>query len=266
MEQKKMEPGLFNKSYIEQATFSFLYKPVIDIERDIVVFENGLSKSFEDRAQLTRVPRETNPAVPRFIFQNKSKKRLEVSLVKSSLAFSFKNQIKANAQKTFQKNVIELFSFFKKQESIQIDGFQANLAMRFPLKDKNEDIVTKIKQRFLKIDFDEDLLNSAFSFKIRKGKLNIEYFIGSYNNIYHDVKFPNDHNKNNKELYLKLSNNDGVLTERGASLNIVVTNEWDDKIKELESLNVEEQFSSTLSKSMEEITTAPQQIIFNGKN
>lgn len=254
-----MNSEQFKQPYIEHADFSFMYSPIPDIEREIVSFEDGLKNNFEQRAQLTRVPRETNPLIPRFFFQNKSQKKLEVAVVKSTLSFKFPGQPINKVIKIFTDNSKDIFTFLKSKKNITLESLISNIQIRYPLKNLEDDIISDIQKRFLNITFEGDIINSAFSFKIFKNGSHFEYFIGSYSSIKHTINFDTQKHQNETAFY-KLSDKNGVLTERGLSFGIVVSNEFD--MQNTGSLVVGKYFNEILENCLNEIEIAPKKILF----
>ena len=259
-----MEAALFNKMYIANAIFSFQYMPYMDIEREMVLFENGLKGLFDNRAELTRVPRHAAPQIPRFVFQNKSGKKLEVAPMKTTLSFNFKNIGMEKAKNLFQKDVKGVFSFLKKQDWIKIDTFNSATIIHIPLKDKKYNLLNDIKKEFIKFPSEDELIKTALSIKVKKTNHYYEYVIGEYSEIHHEFKI--DKNEMpptpQNEVYVKIKNEDGKLLEKGLRLSLIIEDIFDSD--SMKNINIANSFKLLLEDTKEEVESAPRNIIFNG--
>ncbi|WDP90882.1 MAG: hypothetical protein HUN04_14745 [Desulfobacter sp.] len=257
-----MKSGIFNKMYIANVAFSIQHAPHIDIERELVRFEDGLKNLFEEAGQLTRVPRNADPQIPRFVFQNNSGKRLEISPVRSVLSFNFKNIGIDKACSLFKKNVTDFFAFLKKQPWLKLDGFNSYIIINMPLKDKTHNMLEEIKNQFINFQAEGQLLKTAVSIKVKKENHNFEYVIGEYSEIKHDIKIDKQNMSPNpqKELYIKLSNDSGTLLEKGLRLSIIVEDIFN--FEETESPDIKASFDCHVKDVINEVQIAPQKIIF----
>lgn len=253
-----MDKKNFKPLKIMQAMFIFRYHPYADIERLMLDFEKGLKSLFDNRATPTRVSENANPQVPRFVMQNNSGKKLEVSLVEARLLFTTPIDSIEKASTIIEKNVNTIFTFLNDIEEINLSSFNVFTKIVLSLKQKDTVIREQLFRKFIKLDVPNDLIKSSIMFEIKKDEMVHKYVIGHYLNekISYAVNSDELKRNSNNRIFLSVPTQREII-EKGISIDVIIDTENN------EEGDTKELFKNILVKFKNEIKSAPQRFIFS---
>jgi hypothetical protein len=175
-----MDKKLFKDSKIREATFSFIFTPIPEIEKLANDFHNGLKNIFERPFNFTKVPDNARIDVPRFILNSKNKRQLEVSLIQAHFKIVPDALNLTDAQKLFEEKAKTVFDYMMSNKAVVLEELKAKFEVNYPLVDLQYPIQEDILKQFFTFKRPDDF--EAVSFKVmqRIDDLVIENTVDSY--------------------------------------------------------------------------------------
>lgn len=216
----------FENKYISEAICLIQYKAVDDkIRHRVADAENAFSDIFSGQSQQTNVPDNTDPNIPRLIFQT-DHKQLSISQKACQFSLGFENNEKTIDE---QLAIIEknLFAFqngalrFKSKD--QLGECALIISVNIPCKEGRDSTLQHVYSRFFKIDQQAEYGKLAsYSFKVGYETSNKCYL--NYETDVYEIRKLDAPQPATFGQVVQINVKDGAVIEEGIGIRVDVNN------------------------------------------